>query len=97
MKGAARGARTAVGIKRGFVSGRRPTKIKPEEAAQLTADALFARLQAAARGRHSKKLLFALKVGGWLVDETAMQKSSALRSSIAAWSVHTRRRAGSAS
>ena len=75
-------------IKREFVQRQAAKKIKPEEAARFDGDALFARLQQLL-GAPFEELLFARKVGEWLVDETAHAEELRIAQQYSAWSVHT--------
>jgi NADPH-dependent glutamate synthase beta subunit-like oxidoreductase/NAD(P)H-flavin reductase len=75
-------------IKREFVQRQAAKKIKPQEAAQFDGDALFARLQDLL-GEPFSELLFAGKVGQWLVDETANAEPLAIAQHYSAWAVHT--------
>ena len=75
-------------IKRDFVQRQAAKRIKPQEAAQLDGDALFARLQELLGGPFDE-LGLARKLGEWLQDEAANAEPLGIAQQYAAWAVHT--------
>ncbi len=75
-------------IKRDFVQRQAAKKIKPQEAAELDGDALFARLQDLL-GAPFDELGLARKLSEWLQDEAANAEALGIARQYAAWAVHT--------
>jgi NADPH-dependent glutamate synthase beta subunit-like oxidoreductase/NAD(P)H-flavin reductase len=75
-------------IKRDFVQRQAAKKVKPQEAAQLDGDALFARLQGLLGGPFDE-LGLARKLSEWLQDEAANAEPLGIAQQYAAWAVHT--------